>query len=82
MRTFESLMRRAVTLQRVEPDPVRSEWWSGYMQGLRRTHHGKRFGSAAEHDLWLSAADSIDPMRAARGRGYQSGLTLESREPD
>ena len=82
MSTFDSLMRRADTLRRVEPDPVRSEWWYGYMQGLRRAHHGERFGTATEHYLWLSAADSTDPMRAARGRGYQSGLTLEPREPD
>jgi hypothetical protein len=74
-------MRRADTLRRVEPDPIRAEWWAGYMRGLRRAHHGERFGSEAEHDLWLSAAESMDPMRAALGRGYRAGLTLESRDP-
>lgn len=52
------------------------------MRGLRRAHHGERFGSEAEHGLWLAAANSDDPMRAALGRGYMAGLTLESRDPD
>ena len=82
MSTFQSLMRRADTLRRVEPDPILAEWWRGYMRGLRRAHHGERFGSAAEHELWLSAADSADLQRAALGRGYIAGLTLEPRNPD
>jgi len=77
---FASLMRRADMLRRVEPDPARAEWYAGYMRGLRRAHHGERFGSEAEHTLWLSASESTDPMRAALGRGYRAGLTLESRE--
>lgn len=82
MSKFASLLRRADTLRRVEPDPVRAEWWAGYMRGLRRAHHGERFGTEAENDLWLSAADSDDPSRAALGRGYRAGLTLEARDPD
>lgn len=76
MSNFASLMRRADTLRRAESDPLISEWWAGYMRGLRRAHHGERFGSAAEHDLWVSAAESTDPRRAALGRGYRTGLTL------
>ncbi len=82
MSRFASLMRRADTLRRVESDPLRSEWWVGYMRGLRRAHHGERFGSQAEHELWLTAADSSDPKRAALGRGYRAGLTLTMRDPD
>jgi hypothetical protein len=82
MSAFASLMRRADTLRRVDPDPVRAEWWAGYMRGLRRAHHGERFGTEAEHDLWFSAAESTDPTRAALGRGYRAGLTLESRDPE
>lgn len=81
MSTFASLMRRAATLRRVESDPVLSEWWVGYMRGLRRAHHGERFGSPAEHDLWFSAAESTDPQRAALGRGYHAGLTLSPCDP-
>lgn len=82
MSAFASLMRRADTLRRVESDPIRSEWWVGYMRGLRRAHHGARFGSQAEHEMWLVAADSTDPIRAALGRGYKAGLTLTMRDPD
>ena len=82
MTAFASLMRRADTLRRAEPDPVLSEWWTGYMRGLRRAHHGEQFGTQAEHDLWLSAVDSPNQQRAALGRGYAAGLTLEPRNPD
>jgi len=82
MSNFASLMRRADTLRRVESVPIRSEWWTGYMRGLRRAHHGEQFGTLAEHELWLSAIDSADPQRAALGRGYRAGLTLTMRDPD
>lgn len=82
MSTFASLMRRADTLRRVESDPILSGWWIGYMRGLRRAHHGERFGSMAEHELWLSAAESTDPQRAALGRGYLAGLTMTPRAPE
>ncbi|HEY4691329.1 MAG TPA: hypothetical protein VIK33_18620 [Anaerolineae bacterium] len=82
MSAFASLMRRADTLRRLDSDHVHASWWTGYMRGLRRAHHGERFGSEAEHALWLSASESTDPMRAALGRGYRTGLTLESRDPD
>lgn len=81
MSNFASLMRRADTLRRVESDPVKIEWWVGYMRGLRRAHHGESFGSLTEHELWLSAAESTDPMRASLGRGYVAGLTLTARDP-
>lgn len=82
MSAFATLLRRADTLRRVEPDPLRAEWYAGYIRGLRRAHHGERFGTLTEHELWLSAADSTDTLRAALGRGYRAGLTLESRDPD
>lgn len=82
MTAFASLMRRADDLLRVETDPVKSSWWRGYMRGLRRAHHGERFGSLAEHQMWLDAADSPIPDRAAMGRGYAAGLTMTMRDPD
>lgn len=81
MSHFASLMRRADTLRKLEQDPVRQSWWTGYMRGLRRAHHGERFSSAAEHEMWLSAAESPDKQRAALGDGYRAGLTLTMREP-
>lgn len=74
-------MRRADDILRGETDPVKSEWWQGYKRGLRRAHHGDSFGTATEHQLYLDAAASDDPMRQARGKGYAAGLTLEPREP-
>lgn len=74
-------MRRADDMLRAEFDPAKAEWWRGYMRGLRRAHHGERFGSEAEHQTWLAAADSDDPLRASLGRGYAAGLTLETRDP-
>lgn len=82
MSNFASMMRRADTLLRLTDDPVESEWWTGYMRGLRRAHHGERFGTTAEHELWLSASESSDPSRAALGRGYAAGLTLQPSEPN
>ena len=81
MSEFSTLMRRAETLRRAENDPIKFEWWSGYMRGLRRAHHGEQFGTAAEHDLWSSAAESDDPSRRAPGEGDRAGWTLEPREP-
>jgi len=77
MSNFQSLMRRADTLRRNDPDP----WWTGYIRGLRRAHHGELFGAEVEHSLYLAAADSDDPQRAALGRGYRAGLTMTAKEP-
>lgn len=82
MSNFKSLMRRADTMRRIETDYLREAWWTGYIKGLRRAHHGEKFGTEAEHELWLSAIDSPDESRAALGRGYHAGLTLEARDPD
>ena len=69
--------------QEITTDPLHDEgsggrssnlWINGYMRGLRRAHHGERFGTAAEHELWLAAAESSDPVRADLGRGYRAGL--------
>ena len=81
MSAFDALLRRADALRRLDPDPIHADWWTGYMRGLRRAHHGERFATEADHQLWLVAAESTDPSRAALGRGYRAGLTLESYAP-
>ena len=81
MTPFTTLMRRADTLRRFESDPVRGAWWTGYMRGLRRAHHGQSFGTGAEHMLFMSAANSDDATRAALGRGYRAGLRMEPADP-
>lgn len=81
MSTFSTLMRRADMMRRIEIDPVRADWWTGYMRGLRRAHHGNGFGTEAEHELFHSAAESENLRRATLGRGYQAGLKLEPCDP-
>ena len=55
-------------------DPERADYWYGYRRGLRRARFGEQFGTAAEHELWLTLADNTDASLAARGRGYRDAL--------
>lgn len=73
---FKSEMRRAETMRR-DADPDRSEYWAGYIRGLRRAYHGKKFGAAEEHALWLSLVDRDDDRSKQRGQGYRDGLAFE-----
>lgn len=79
MTAFQSLMRRADTLRRADTD--HRDWWTGYIRGLRRAHHGESFGAEVEHSLYLAASDSDDPQRAELGRGYRAGLTMTAQGP-
>jgi hypothetical protein len=63
---------RARTMAMVEPE--RADYWHGYRRGLRRARFGEQFGTAAEHQLWLTLADDTDASRAALGRGYREAL--------
>lgn len=74
MSQFAALMRRVAALRRAESDPVRAEWFVGYVRGLRRAHYGENFGSPGEHEMWMAATESDDPRRAALGCGYHAGL--------
>lgn len=69
-----ALLRRVAQLLRGSVDDDRQSWLQGYQRGLRRAIHGERFGTADEHALWLSMADSPDGRRAEMGRGYRAGL--------
>ena len=70
---FQTNMTGAETFRTLSSDPDEQEYWSGYQRGLRRNHHGEKFGTAAEHKLWLSLIDDDDPSRKMRGLGYRSG---------
>ena len=63
-------------------DPERADYWHGYRRGLRRARFGEQFGTAAEHQLWLTLADDPDASRAARGRGYRDALAHLGRSID
>jgi hypothetical protein len=71
---FQSELNRAKTMQRIVNEPTKADYFAGYQRGLRRAFHGERFGTAQEHELWLSLANDGDESRAARGRGYRDGL--------
>jgi hypothetical protein len=71
---FRSEMRRAEAMRKTCDDPHMALYWAGYIRGLRRAYHGKKFGTPEEHALWLAAATSEDKSRKQRGRGYRDGL--------
>ena len=74
---FKSEMRRAKTMQETSGDPMRSEYWAGYMRGLRRAYHGEDFGTEAENTRWLSCINDKDEQHKQRGQGYHDGLAFE-----
>lgn len=71
---FKSEMRRA-EIMRGRADPMMSEYWVGYIRGLRRAYHGE-FVTDEEHEKWLSAANSRDESSKRRGLGYKDALAF------
>jgi hypothetical protein len=71
---FQSELARAKTMQGKAAEPAEADYWIGYQRGLRRAFLGERFGTARQHEEWLSLASDADSLRAARGRGYCDGL--------
>lgn len=49
-----------------------SDYYAGYMRGLRRHYHGEKFGTENEHAMWLALDE--DETRADIGRGYRDGF--------
>ena len=68
---FESLMRKARTMQSLEPEPDRANFWKGFQQGLRRKFHGENFGTPEEHEKWLNLNDDTRRQLAI---GYRLGF--------
>ena len=77
-RDFEREMHRAQAMRSAGDRP---DYWAGYQRGLRRAYHGGRFGTAEEHAFWITQAESNDPMRSERGRGYRDGLEVGAAPP-
>lgn len=74
-RNFQSNLKAADTFRRLSSEPAEQAFWDGYQRGLRRNHHGEKFGTAEEHKLWLSLADDQhDTARKMRGLGYRAGF--------
>jgi hypothetical protein len=71
---FESELLRAETMRRLATEPTAADFYTGYIRGLNRKYHGEQFGTAEEHELWMSLAESDDASLAAQGRGYLGAL--------
>jgi hypothetical protein len=69
---FKSEMRRAEIMRRAATNDGWEEYWVGYIRGLRRAYHGKKFGTEEEHIKWL--APSEIKHRQSRSIGYSDGL--------
>jgi len=72
---FERNMRGAKQISTLSDEPNDQDFWSGYQRGMRRHYHGEKFGTEAEHALWMAAADQTrDEQRRHRGLGYRAGF--------
>ena len=69
---FEFMMMQAEAFYEIDKERV--SYWKGYMQGLRRAYHGEKFGTAAEHQFFLSLITDPDADRQQIGIGYRDGL--------
>jgi len=72
---FEHNMHGAKQISELSEEPHDHDYWCGYQRGLRRHHHGEKFGTAEEHALWMAAAGQTrDEQRRHRGLGYRAGF--------
>ena len=67
---FKNLIALAKSLQELDPD--RSDFWKGFQRGIHRLHHGKKFGTESEHEMYLSCANGGD-YRKQLQTGYRAG---------
>lgn len=72
---FQSEMNRAETYQTII-EPERSQYWTGYIRGLRRGFHGEKFGTIDEHLLWSgqTGENLLDHDRRELTSGYRAGV--------
>jgi general stress protein YciG len=70
---FQTNMRAAKTFQGLTSISEEQQFWTGYQRGIRRHYHGDNFGTAEEHEKWISLID--DPTREMMGLGYWVGST-------
>ena len=70
---FASNLKAAETFRTLAERPDETDFWTGYIRGLRRSFHGIVFGTELEHQLWLTLEG--DPSREARRNGYLAGCT-------
>lgn len=66
---FESKMNKAQTLKELGQN---TDYWTGYMSGLKRRYHGENFRNEKTHEMYMSLND--DSLGAETGRGYRDGF--------
>lgn len=66
---YRNLLLRAKSMQLVNDRP---NFWEGYIRGLRRAHYGDRYGTAANHNRWLTLGGDV--AREEMSHGYREGL--------
>ena len=72
---YEQNLRGGMSFRSITQYP-QSDFWTGYVRGLRRLHHGERFGTDEEHKIWFNLSDTeIDEGRRYRGIGYRTGFS-------
>lgn len=74
-KTFKSEMNRAKLYHDISSA---KDYWNGYQRGLRRLYHGERFGTQAEHELWMNMIHDRDCTRHEKGKGYLAAMNLET----
>jgi hypothetical protein len=75
---FQHNMAGAETLRNFTEMPEISNFWAGYLRGVRCNYYGAKFGTDKEHARWMALAESDDDSRRARGLGYRKGFAGES----
>ena len=58
-----------------------SDYWEGYLRGLKRRFYGESFGTAEEHYRWMTLVDNPDSQKAQQGRGYRDAIQLRFAKP-
>jgi hypothetical protein len=54
----------------LEAKQIGGDYGAGYQRGLRRHYHGEQFGTAAEHETWMT----MSGHRQEQGDGYRDGF--------
>ena len=69
---FDQEMQRIKSLMSADPD--RTDYFTGYIRGLKRAYSGGKFGIDNMHNLWMNLIFDTDMRKHARGLGYRDGM--------
>jgi hypothetical protein len=65
--------RLAVRSRELQAAGELTDYWKGFLRGLRRGFHGENFGTETEHLNWMSCAKK-DKSRLPLQEGYRAGF--------